>query len=1078
MESIVRLDLDRRLVERADGQVERLTTLEAALLRYLQQADRAVTRDELLAQVWGYAPTTLSRVCDTTIRRLRVKLEVDPAAPELLITVYGTGYRLLSSTERSSAPVEVPARAPAGAQETRWRLGDRWVDLGRARIDGPDGRARLTANELAVLQVLLEAEGVTVDRDVLQRRIWGNASGRALESTVARLRSKLEPDRAHPQFLLTTARGYRMELGVSDTTAPSAPSPVLPAEVDARFGREDEVAAVLERLAAGDRVVTVTGTGGVGKTRVALAVARRLPLVWWLDLVDSRSVDRMALAAAQALGVRLTPGDPVVAVGVALAGLGEAVVVLDNVEQLMPDAAAAVMAWARRAEAVRFVVTSRVPLGIRGERRVPVGPLPLPDAVALFLDRAVRPPGAAELTEVEQLVEAMDRLPLAIELAAARTSALSVGEIRRRTDDRLRLLVVADPTRPERHRSLRASLDGSWAMLSPSARQAAAQLAVFAGSFGIEAIEAVVALPDGDWTIDAVQELVDAGFVRSPLDTGRYSLPMVVQEYLAEQLTGEGRLAAEVRHGRAFAALGELPRLWAVDGPHEIESRRALGQELDNLLVATERAFERGDAGVVVRTASAAWEVLQNTGSLRLASGWGRRLVEMGTRGADQVIALKLAARIEESRGQLQVAEELLLDAAGLVDGLDHPALAATVHALRASYLTFRERLDEAEAEARQALALARQEGAWGHESWALQVLARGMRFRGRMDEARELAWAARDTAARAGSRGRLFEALRELAALPGPAHERTRWLQEAAQAARDRGDRIQEADAACALLLAEHRRYRAGAADALEAYVGVYRRMGDRLREAATLLYVGIARTASLQLDRAEGALRAAQAFGEPTVTEAASWRLAAVSLLRGDTEAAEPLLQAALATQPTGARGASVRLLVGMAQEQRGQWAAARATWEALAVSESSGEAGRAEALVLLGRQAADRGDRGSAEVSLQDALRLATDGGFEHLQVRAAGRLAVLAAQRGATREAEGHLQLAAERVQEMGHPAWPSVDLALAEAEVAQLLGQSGQEALDRADQICAATHPGHEQRLRGRLRARAGPALAS
>ncbi|MEQ1501203.1 MAG: winged helix-turn-helix domain-containing protein, partial [Myxococcota bacterium] len=204
----VRIDLQRRSVEPSDGAAaDRLTTREAEVLAYLAaHADRVVSRDELSTEVWGQSQATLSRACDTTIRRIRTKIEVDPSNPRWLLTVFGTGYRLVLDPAPQTAPGPLPSEERAAIPLSSGRA----IDLDRRRIDGPDGPSDLTGNELALLELLVGRAGRSVDRRELLRKAWGGGAGRPLENAIRRLRKKLERDPSRPEVLVTTVDGYRL----------------------------------------------------------------------------------------------------------------------------------------------------------------------------------------------------------------------------------------------------------------------------------------------------------------------------------------------------------------------------------------------------------------------------------------------------------------------------------------------------------------------------------------------------------------------------------------------------------------------------------------------------------------------------------------------------------------------------------------------------------------------------------------------------------------------------------------------------------------------------------------------------
>ncbi len=240
------VQLDSELVQGEDGSQERLTTREADLLRYLvARAGRTVTREELLEQVWGFAPSATSRATDNTVRRLRAKVEADPAHPRHILTVHGSGYRFAPLERQPPPPTPTPDDVPP-----ELHLGDSVVDLARLEVRGERGPVRLTASEAAMLELLSRRAGA-VDRRELRRAGWGTAAGslRAVDAAMRRLRQKIECDPSAPRYLLSVrGAGYRLEL---PRTVPLPDDPGF-------VGRSGELAA-LEELIRRPGLVTVCG---------------------------------------------------------------------------------------------------------------------------------------------------------------------------------------------------------------------------------------------------------------------------------------------------------------------------------------------------------------------------------------------------------------------------------------------------------------------------------------------------------------------------------------------------------------------------------------------------------------------------------------------------------------------------------------------------------------------------------------------------------------------------------------------------------------------------------------------------
>ena len=432
----------------------------------------------------------------------------------------------------------------------------------------------------------------------------------------------------------------------------------LPAERDEFIGREPDLAQLALALTRGDRLVTVLGPGGTGKTRLVTrcgwAGLDTWPGgVWFCDLAEARSVDGIAYALARALALRLGV-EPITQLGDALASRGRCLVILDNFEQVTRHAEVTVGAWLDHAPAAQFVVTTREVLGLAGEAVLALAPLVRDEAVALFVRRAEAghrgfAPSADDRVAIAALVDLLDRLPLAIELAATRVRMMAPRTLLARMGKRFELL--ASSGRRDRQATLRATLDWSWNLLAAAEQAALAQLSVFEGGFTLEAVEAVVAVPDA-WAGDLLQGLIDKSLVRQVAErrqrdllqwqdlsepgwTGRaerFDLLLSVRAYAAERLIElGGRDATELRHGVHHAALGTDAAIDALDTPGGAERFATLQLEADNLAIACRRAIERGDGVIATATLAAAAEVLHRRGPASLALELARLVIAMRT---------------------------------------------------------------------------------------------------------------------------------------------------------------------------------------------------------------------------------------------------------------------------------------------------------------------------------------------------------------------------------------------------------------------------------------------------------------
>ena len=520
-----------------------------------------------------------------------------PSLPRLRwLASEGAVIRSLVSLARPSLPAQI-------------HLERGIVDLQSRQFLSGEDRQSLTPRELALLAFLAMRPNELVTEELLLREVWGAAPGvvsRAVHHTLHRLRAKVEAEPANPRHLRTeTGQGFRfVPLPSSPEPTPAAPHaappaashilPPLPAERDPFFGRTAPLSAIREHFAQGGRILTLLGVGGMGKTRLSLHFAAQQPRAAFVDLTLARSGEDIDLALATALGLR--PSDVI-----ALDRLGDLLLVVDNCEDVLLFLAPRVDRWLNQAPALRLLLTSRLPLGVPGEEIFLVPPLEEEAALGMFRARAKA--GPTDDDRLRALVRRLDGMPLAIELAAARSAVLSLAELERHMNARFRLL--ARPGGTGRHATLRAVIEASRAHLTPPAQDALACLSIFEGGFSTEAAEAVIA---GEaWVPDLLQELyLHALLIRSGERLGM--LP-TIQELGREQL---GTRAPEVRdrHAAWFAQHYALPL--APDRLEEALLERA------NLLGALRWSLERGSPERVPLL-EVVWEVLRRQGPAALA---------------------------------------------------------------------------------------------------------------------------------------------------------------------------------------------------------------------------------------------------------------------------------------------------------------------------------------------------------------------------------------------------------------------------------------------------------------------------
>ncbi|HKT04061.1 MAG TPA: AAA family ATPase, partial [Rugosimonospora sp.] len=466
----------------------------------------------------------------------------------------------------------------------------------------------------------------------------------------------------------------------------------LPAELTCFVGRRQELAEA-KRLLEEHRLLTLTGPGGVGKTRLGVRLAEQLRRafpdgVYLVDLALLENELLLGDTVLDALGVVDQSARPAVEVLTEyLSGL-RLLLLVDNCEHLVDACGWLVDALLRAAPELCVLTTSREPLRVEGESVLEVAPVPDADAVELFAQRArVVRPGfrvtAENRAAVAWLCARLDRIPLAIELAAARLRDLTVDEVRDRLDDRFRLLAMPAGT-AGRHASMQATLDWSVQSCSKPERLLWARLSVFAGDFDLDAAEEIGSgskVPRGD-VLDLVSSLVDKSIIVARRDgpVVRYGWLETLREYGRGLLAADGEEPALRRRHRDWYLSLTRP-LWAQDGDpcgYRVTFGRLLAQRA-NLRAALEYCLtEPGEQRAALDLASALLYVWLGSVSLGEGRHWLARALDRDREpSAERARALWVASWLATEQGDLVSAEQLLAEARGLAVRLgDRPALA------------------------------------------------------------------------------------------------------------------------------------------------------------------------------------------------------------------------------------------------------------------------------------------------------------------------------------------------------------------------------------------------------------------
>jgi predicted ATPase/DNA-binding XRE family transcriptional regulator len=584
-------------------------------------------------------------------------------------------------------------------------------------------------------------------------------------ATVRRLVQALELNEVDRAALLTGTATSDLITGSIQVE----PTRLLPLQLSSFVGREREKGAV-QRLLETERLVTLTGTGGIGKTRLALEVAASGAEVIFVDLAIVSEGELVAPAVAAAFGIRKQPDVPLHALLSRWLAARNLLLVLDNCEHLLQACSQLTEILLRACPGLRILATSRERLGVPGEVSWRVPSLVVPDSdtslerlptcetVRLFLERATTVSGAFSLTpqnaaSVATLCRRLDGIPLAIELAAARVNVLSVEQIANRLDDAVRLLVGGGRTAPARHQTLQATFEWSYGLLSEPERLLFARVSVFSGGWTLVAAEEICAedareqlMPpthlERGCVLDVLSQLIDKSLVLAePADHElRYRLLEPVRQFAAQRLLQQGGVAAlRERHARWFAEL-VADSAGEYHSPNEIAALERLDREHANIQATFDWMLEehaRTDGAV--RLAKGLWWFWAARDHWTEADSRLRRLLDSlavhACRSRDLDL-LWMTGSIAWIRGDLSAANQWIGECLVAARQRNQPrvlghvlSIAAQLAAARGEYATARQLFDDG-------LPLARAAGERWSEARYLDGLAMLAIEQGDFDEA------------------------------------------------------------------------------------------------------------------------------------------------------------------------------------------------------------------------------------------------------------------------------------------------------------------------------------------------------
>ena len=753
----------------------------------------------------------------------------------------------------------------------RVRMG---IHVGEVTIDEDDDYVGLAVHQAARISAAAHG-GQVLTSKAIQAQAEQRVPPEVLLKPIGRFRLKDFPE---PQDLFQLHHPDLQGDFPAPRTAPGARHN-LPKAISSFIGRDRDVAELAELLETA-RLVTLTGPGGCGKTRLAIeAASASFPVrpdgIWFVDLAPVSDRELVLSVAANAMGVQESRASADSAL-IDLLSTGRPLVILDNCEHLIPTCAELTEKWLSACPGLTILVTAREPMGVAGETIRRVGGLQLAsdtdaressEAVQLFIERARRHEpefeyGDEELAEIAQLTDRLDGIPLAIEMAAALVGTLSVGEILSRLDDRFRLLTGGGGRDLGRQQTLLATVDWSHDLLSEPERVLLRRLSVMSGSFSLEDVEAVCVGEgiDRAEVVTLLRRLVATSWVMRERsgDRAAFRLLETSRQYALDKLVSSSEAQTfRSKHCEWFTDLAETGAAWMLGGPDQALWFDRIEWELDNFRTALAWSLGDGDPALGLRLGAALSRFWEVRGHWAEGLGWLEDALT-GAPDADDVLrgrALVAASFLAFYRGQLESARSMVTDGlAAAVRAHDKPTEA---RGLRFEAVIEQRMGDRASAidSANKAVELSRAHGAAADLAFALQVLGRLLadddrdEARARYEEGLEVARKAED----AVSQIYLLYALGRLHVRAGDNDRARELYTEALDLSQQVGERWMAMNVLVGLSYVSED---IDAGPALEEMVGVLRQTGNRMMQIVWLRQLAHRRRMEGDLDGAKRAV------------------------------------------------------------------------------------------------------------------------------------------------------------------------------------------------------------------------------